>query len=73
MAKLIHNRDHFVYSLENLLDDNDWGYMFSYSFQQPGQDEEANEKEFPQIKKERDLLFSNLDNNKNEAIDRLNK
>lgn len=58
MAKLIQNKDPFLYSLDNLLEDDDWGYVFSYSFQAPENDEDDEDRGFPQMKKERRQAFS---------------
>ncbi len=73
MAKLIHNKDPFMYSLNSLLEDDDWGYLFSYSFQAPGNDEEADDKDFPEIKKERRHTFSKALSNSPELVESFHK
>lgn len=67
MTKLAQVRDPLLYSVESLLDDEDWGYIFSYSFQVPRRDENARKKNTEKDKKASEGGFENLLDLKREA------
>lgn len=73
MARLIHDRDPFLYGLENLLEDDDWGFLFSYSIKPPSDDEKELEKHFPEMYKEMKKAFSKSSKGKLDHIDRFEK
>jgi len=54
MSTLSHSNGKYLYSSESLLDNDDWGYLFSYGFHQPGHYEENEKNDFRTMSKEID-------------------
>jgi hypothetical protein len=60
MAKLLKSNEPFVYALQNVLDNDRWGYLFSHLIVPPDSDEHSNAGSFPQLEQERRALFAKL-------------
>ena len=73
MANFVHCRDPYLYSWENLLDDTDWAFLFSYSYQPPLAELNPDENEFPQMRKDRAKVLAKIKESKLETIERFEK
>ena len=70
MAKLTQSKDPLLYSIDSLIEDDDWGYMFSYSFQSPEKDDESENKGFDTLHKEmQKIRKSAADNDISESFE----
>ncbi len=70
MNAVYHVREPLVYALDNLLNDDDWAFLFSYSVEPPDADEGEERKACPRMRKE---AQAGMVNDKLARIDRFEK
>jgi hypothetical protein len=73
MAKLIQSKEPFQYAIENMRDDGDWGFLFSYAIEPISMDEYEWSKSFPNIQLSRAEQLSKIGESKLDPIDRFQK
>jgi hypothetical protein len=73
MAKLIKSKDSFLYALDNLLEDVDWGFLYSYAIESLNNEDTEVNQSFPLMQKQRAELLSKLAERKLDPIDRFQK
>ncbi len=73
MERLIQSKDPYQYALENLKEDADWGFLYSYAIESLSREEHEASRSFPHMSALRAEMMSKLAESKLDPIDRFQK
>jgi len=73
MDRLVQSKDPYQYDLENLREDPDWGFLYSYAIESLYREDIEASRSFPRIHAQRQEILSKLDDSKLDPIDRFQK
>jgi len=69
MEKLIQTKAPYQYAIENLRDDPDWGFLYSYTIETIGEEDFEANKSFIQLQKQRAKLLESVETDELDIAD----